>query len=130
MQTMNRRRLVFALGTTIAVSRQVFAQEKKTPPVRKVFRVGVLETISEVLNANSFDAFRRGLRELGYVEGRNLIIEYRSADGHADRFPSLAAELVILKVDVIITRGTPAAQAAKNATGSIPIVMAAIGEPI
>ena len=66
----------------------------------------------------------------GYVEGKNLVIDYRSADGRADRFPQLAAELVGLKVDVIVIRGTPAAQAAKNATGSIPIVMAAIGDPI
>jgi putative ABC transport system substrate-binding protein len=69
------------------------------------------------------------LRELGYVEGRNLIIEYRSADGRADRFPELASELVRLKIDLIVTRGTPAARAAKNATGTIPVVMATMGDP-
>ena len=73
---------------------------------------------------------RNGLRDLGYVEGRNLIIEYRSADGRAERFPELASELVRLKVDLIVTRGTPAAKAAKSATETIPVVMAAMGEPL
>jgi putative ABC transport system substrate-binding protein len=69
------------------------------------------------------------LRDLGYVEGRNLIIEYRSADGRAERFPELASELVHLKVDLIVTRGTPAAKATKNATSTIPVVMATMGDP-
>src|SRR5262249_35954487 len=73
-------------------------------------------------------AFRLGLRELGYVEGQNLLIEYRSADGRAERFPNLAIELVRLRVDAIVTRGTPAALAAKHATETIPIVMAAKGD--
>ena len=117
--------MILALLALLAIPRAALGQQ-----VRKVYHVGVIEPVSEVLNAASFDAFRQGLRERGYVEGENLVIEYRSADGRADRFPQLAAELVGLKVDVIVTRGTPAAQAAKNATGSIPIVMAAIGDPI
>ena len=96
----------------------------------KVYRVGVLETTSMTSNAANLDAFRRGLQELRYVEGQNLTIEYRSADGRDDRFPELAIELVRLKVDVIVTRGTPAALAAKNATGTIPIVMASSGDPV
>ena len=96
----------------------------------KTYRIGVLETISPALNVANLDAFRQRLRELGYVEGQNLVIEYRSADGRAERFPDLAAELVRLKVNLIVTRGTPAAKAAKNATGTIPVVMAAIGEPL
>jgi putative ABC transport system substrate-binding protein len=76
------------------------------------------------------NAFRKGLLELGYFEEKNYVIEYRSADGVAERFPHFAAELVSLKVDVIVTRGTPAAQAAKSATTTIPVVMAAIGEPL
>ena len=96
----------------------------------KVYRIGVLETIPAALNAAKLDALRKGLRDLGYVEGRNLIIEYRSADGRAERFPDLAFELVRLKVDLIVTRGTPAAKAAKSATGTIPVVMAAMGEPL
>lgn len=98
--------------------------------VQRVYRVGVLETISPALNAANFDAFRHGLRALGYIEGQNLVIEYRSADGDASRFPALATELVRLQVDVLVTRGTPAALAAKNAAGSIPVVMAAIGQPL
>jgi len=96
----------------------------------KVYRVGMLETRSTVLNAANIDAFRQGLRELGYKEGQNLEIEYRSSDGRDERFPGLAGELVRLKVDLILTRGTPAALAAKSATRTIPVVMAASGEPV
>jgi putative ABC transport system substrate-binding protein len=95
----------------------------------KVFRIGILEAIPAAQNAANLDALRKGLRELGYVEGRNLIIEYRSADGRAERFPELASELVRLKVDLILTRGTPAARAAKEATATIPVVMATMGDP-
>jgi len=77
-----------------------------------------------------FAAFREGLRELGYVEGQNIKIESRWAEGNYDRLPGLAADLVRLKVDVIVTYGTPASQAAKRATGTIPIVMAAIIDPV
>ena len=98
--------------------------------VGKVYRIGILETIPASQNAAKLDALRKGLRDLGYVEGRNLIIEYRSADGRAERFSDLASELVRLKVDLIVTRGTPAAKAVKSATGTIPVVMAAMGEPL
>ena len=99
-------------------------------PPGKGYRIGMLETIPTAPNAANLDAFRQGLRELGYVEGHNLVIEYRSVDGRPERFPDLATELVRLKVDLIVTRGTPAALAAKNATGTIPVVMAAIGDPL
>jgi putative ABC transport system substrate-binding protein len=95
-----------------------------------VYRIGMLETRSTALNAANFDAFRQGLSELGYKEGQNLQIEYRSSDGRDDRFPALASELVRLKVDLILTRGTPAALAAKSATATIPVVMAASGDPV
>jgi putative ABC transport system substrate-binding protein len=98
-------------------------------PAGKVYRIGMLETRSTVLNAANIDAFRQGLRELGYKEGQNLEIEYRSSDGRDERFPGLASALVGLKVDVILTRGTPAALAAKSATRTIPVVMAASGDP-
>jgi putative ABC transport system substrate-binding protein len=94
----------------------------------KVYRIGILEAIPAAQNAN-LDALRTGLRELGYFEGRNLIIEYRSADGNADRFPELASGLVRLKVDLIVTRGTPATRAVKDATATIPVVMATMGDP-
>jgi putative ABC transport system substrate-binding protein len=90
----------------------------------------MLETISMAANAANFDAFRQGMRERGYVEGRNFTIDYRSADGRGERFAELATELVQMKVDVIVTRGTPAAIAAKNATRSIPVVIASIGDPL
>jgi putative ABC transport system substrate-binding protein len=102
----------------------------RAQPMAKVWHVGMLETTAATLNATNLDAFKQALRQLGYVEGQNLIVEYRSGDGHIERFPQLAAELVRLNVDIIITRGTPAALAAKKATATIPIVMAAIGEPV
>ena len=95
----------------------------------KVYRIGVLDVVGVASNEANLSAFRQGLRELGYVEGQNLVIEYRSADGRAERFPDLATELVRLKVDVIVTRGTSAALAAKHVTETIPIVMASSGDP-
>jgi putative ABC transport system substrate-binding protein len=95
----------------------------------KVYRVGLLETTPATQNAANLNALREELRKLGYAEGQNLIIEYRSADGRAERFPDLAAELARLKVDVMVTRGTPAVQAAQKASGTIPVVMAAMGAP-
>ena len=123
---MRRRTFLGVLGGGAVWPLAARAQQ----PSRKVIRIGVLETVSAAANTANFDAFRRGLRELGAVEGRDYIVEYRSADGRAERFPDLAAELVHLPVDVIVTRGTPAARAAKNATETIPVVMAAIGEPL
>jgi putative ABC transport system substrate-binding protein len=119
-----RRRGFIALlsGATCTWPIGAWAQQ-----VTKIYRLGVLETRSRAQNPN-FIALVDELRNLGYVEGRNLIIEYRSAEGRADLFPGLAAELIRLKVDVIVTRGTPATLATKKATTSIPIVMSAIGE--
>jgi putative tryptophan/tyrosine transport system substrate-binding protein len=76
------------------------------------------------------DEFQRGLRELGYVEGRNIVIEYRFADGKFDRLGALAAELVQLNVDVIVSVVTQASLAAKNATGTIPIIIVSVGDPV
>jgi len=122
-----KRRKFFTLfgGAVLAWPLAVRAQ-----PMAKVWHVGMLETTAATLNATNLDAFKQALRQLGYIEGQNLIVEYRSGDGHIERFPQLAAELVRLNVDIIITRGTPAALAAKKATATIPIVMAAIGEPV
>jgi putative tryptophan/tyrosine transport system substrate-binding protein len=96
----------------------------------KVFHIGFLETTSQALNGDNFDGFRQGLHDFEYTEGRNLVIEYRSADGHNERFPNLATELARLNVDLILARGTPAALAAKNATRTIPIVLLGIGDPV
>jgi len=122
---MDRRTFIGGIaGSLLAAPLASRAQQ-----VGKVYRIGILEAIPAAQNAANLDALRKGLRELGYVEGRNLVIEYRSADGHAERFPDLASELVRLKVDLIVTRGTPAAIAAKNATETIPVVMATMGGP-
>jgi putative ABC transport system substrate-binding protein len=90
----------------------------------------MLDTASATLNAKNIAAFKAGMRALGYVEGQNLVIEYRSADGRLERLPALAVELIRLRPDVIVTRGTPPALAAKNATSTIPIVMAAVAEAV
>src|SRR6266581_5684557 len=120
-------RLIKLVILTLSLVVAPFAVEGQ--PTGKVYRIGVLETMSSALNAANLDAFRQGLRELGYVEGQNFVIEYRSADGRPERFPGLATELVRLKVDLIVTRGTPAVMAAEKATGSIPIVMATSADP-
>jgi putative tryptophan/tyrosine transport system substrate-binding protein len=95
----------------------------------KVPRIGYLASTSSSANAARHEAFQQGLRKLGYVEGKNIVIEYRYADGQLERLSDLAAELVRLKVDVIVAGGTPAARAAKEATKSIPIVMTG-GDPV
>ena len=95
----------------------------------KIYRIGILEPLPATRNAANLDALRNGLRNLGYVEGQNLVIEYRSADGRAEQFPDLASELVGLNVDLILARGTPATTAVQNATGTIPVVMMAMGGP-
>ena len=96
----------------------------------KVYRIGYLSHFGCPLRPESMGPFRQGLRELGYVEGQNLIIECRGAPGAADRLPGLAAELVRLKVDVLVAAGTRSALAAKQATKTIPIVMVYVGDPV
>lgn len=122
---MRRREFVTFLGGVAAWPLATRAQQ----PAR-TYRIGILETLPSDRNKANFGALLRGLREHGYVEGQNLQIDYRSVDGHGDRFSVLAADLVGRGVDLLVTRGTPAAKAAKAATATIPIVMAAIGEPL
>jgi hypothetical protein len=95
----------------------------------KAPRIGYVST-NLAASPQLSEAFRQGLRELGYVEARNVVIEWRSAEGKLERLPALAAELVALKVDVIVAGGTPQALAAKQATRTVPIVFAAAGDPI
>jgi putative tryptophan/tyrosine transport system substrate-binding protein len=97
---------------------------------RKIYRVGVLETLALGANLENFDRFRKGMEERGYVEGPSVVILYRSAEGYTERFAELAEELVRQKVDLILTRGTPATLAARRATATIPIVMAAVADPV
>jgi len=99
-------------------------------PVSKLYRIGILEARPASENVANLAAFRRGLEELGYVADKQYVLEYRSADGLADRFPTIATELVRIPVDVILAAGTVAVLAAKGATKTIPIVMTSSGDPI
>jgi ABC-type uncharacterized transport system substrate-binding protein len=121
-----RREFIGLFGSAAGWPLGVHAQQ----PGSKLYRIGVLETVSATLNAANLDAFHKGLQELGYIEGKNYTIEYRSADGAAERFPKLVADLVRMQVNIIVTRGTPAVQAAKAATSTIPVVMATIGDAL
>ena len=126
---MNRRRkLIIALGAgaLVAPFRSLAQQQGK------VWRVGILSArhVDFVESDVYYGAFRQGLRELGYAEGKNLVIEWRSAEGKFERLPGLATELVNLQVDVIVAGGTPATSSAQKATATIPIVMSLTGNPI
>jgi putative ABC transport system substrate-binding protein len=105
-----------------------FSAEAQQPT--KIPRIGYLNTSSLSALTERIEAFRQGLRELGYIEGKNIIIEWRHAEGKLDRLPALAAELVRLKVDVIVTTGPTTTRPAKEATSTIPIVMAQDTDPV
>jgi len=120
-----RREFILLIAGTATWSASLSAQQGN-----KTWRIGMLETVAPRLNAANLEAFRNGLAALGYNEGQNFYLEYRSADGYIERFPELVSELVHLNVDVIVTRGTPAVLAAKAATSTVPIVMAASGGPL
>jgi putative ABC transport system substrate-binding protein len=123
---MDRRAFIF--GATLGLLAAPLAVEAQQ--AAKIARIGFL-SLSLVPNRHLHEAFRQGLRDVGYVEGRNVVIEYRDAEGKPERLPALAAELVALKVDVIVTGGgTPPALAAKQATKTIPIVFASVPDPV
>jgi len=116
--------------TILATAMFALVNLSEAQQATKIPRIGLLLTGTLSSSSYSLEAFRNGLRDLGYVEGKNILVEYRYAEGKPDRLPSLAAELVRLKVDVIVTTGTPPSQAAKTATTTIPIVMALISDPV
>lgn len=124
---MQRREFITLLGSAAAVVRPFTARAQQTS---KVSLIGYLGTSSPSLEEHVLNAFRQKLRELGHVEGKNVAIEYRWAEGRDDRLPELAAELVRMKPDVIVTTGTPGTLAAKQATSTIPIVFASVGDPV
>jgi putative ABC transport system substrate-binding protein len=114
----------------IAASAAVWPLAARAQQAGKVARIGFLGAASASGSANRLEAFRLGLRELGYIEGTNMVITYRWAEGNYERLPELATELLRSNLDVIVTHGTPASLAAKKASSTIPIVMAIIGDPV
>jgi putative ABC transport system substrate-binding protein len=122
---MNRRDTVLALLALSAAPFDAEAQQAAKAP-----RIGFLGNSTAALEANLVGPFQEGLRDLGYVEGRNVLIEYRWAEGNYERFPSLIGELIALKVDVIVTAGIPATLAVKKAVTSVPLVMVAVADPV
>jgi putative ABC transport system substrate-binding protein len=123
---MNRRTFLSVLVSATVVP-PLIAEAQQSG---KVPRIGFLGNSTAALEANLIGPFREGLHDHGYVEGRNLVVEYRWAEGEYGRFPALIAELLALKVAVIVTAGTPAALAVKKATRSVPLVMIAVGDPV
>jgi putative tryptophan/tyrosine transport system substrate-binding protein len=115
---MDRRAFITGLGTVLVAPVRAEAQ-----PSTPIARIGLLTDLV-------WEPLREGLRDLGYMEGKNVVFELRRSDGRSERWPELATELVRLKVDVIVTQGTPATLAAKQATTTIPIVMVGTGDPL
>ena len=120
---------IFGLIAVIAALAGYGAIAEAQQP-KKVPRIGFLTTVSPSTISDRVEAFRQGLRELGYVEGKNIVIDWQSADGKLDRLPALAAELVRRKVDIIVTGGGAPTRAAKEATSTIPIVMTNDPDPV
>jgi ABC-type uncharacterized transport system substrate-binding protein len=122
---MKLKLLLCLLITVLLMTGSTQAQQS-----RKVFRIGFLDSSTASGMAVLLDAFKQELSKLGWVEGKNITLEYRFAEGKSERLPELAAELVRLKVDLIVTTGDPQASAAKKATTAIPIVMANASDPV
>src|ERR1051325_4041849 len=121
LKTKNSKLALVAGALFFALAANAQAQQPK-----KVFRIGYLSGQDPASESARSEPFRLALRELGYIEGQNIAIEYQNAEGKLDRYPKLAAELVRLKVDIIVTTGGSPTLAAKNATKTIPIVMLGI----
>ena len=126
-RSMGRRRFLVPSAIVALWPMAVWSQQ-----LRRVARIGHLTTSSNNAQANGVfvDAFRAGLRERGYIEGQNIEIEYRAADGKSERLPGLARELVDLKPDVLLAGDTPAARALQRETSSIPTVVSVMGDPV
>ncbi len=122
-------RLRLAISTTLLLGGLFSPVAAEAQQAANAARIGYLAT-NLASSPHLHDAFRQGLRDFGYVEGRNVVIEYRSAEDKLERLPALAAELVALKVDVVVAPNTPAALAAKQATRTLPIVFAVVADPV
>src|SRR5215468_421932 len=121
------RRHLMGLGTLVLV---LIGPDSPLASAGSIPRLCFLTFDPSTLQSNRFSGFFQGLRDLGYVDGQSIAIDYLSADGHGERFPALAAECLRLKADIIVVTTTPAARAAKNATQTIPIVMYPLGDPV
>jgi putative ABC transport system substrate-binding protein len=121
---MDRRRFIATIGSAFA-ARIAVAQQLATVP-----RVGYLFSFVRSQGEHLWQACQQGMRELGYIEGRNVVLEPRWADGHHDRLPALVAELVRLKVNVLVSAATPASLAARAGAGSTPVVIVAVADPV
>jgi putative ABC transport system substrate-binding protein len=127
------RRAFVSTVTLVVLAAPLAAEARQTgkiPRIGAVTLAGRSSSTPAGASGHVVEAFRQGMRDLGYIEGRNLLVEYRSAGGRAERLPELLAELVGLEVDIIVTGGTAAALAAKQATRTIPVVIAAMGDPV
>jgi putative ABC transport system substrate-binding protein len=122
-----KRKIGFWLLATAFLATVPLAQSQQS---MKIPRIGHLSAVSPSSISDRIKAFRQGLRDLGYVEGKNILIEYRYAEGKLDRLRDLAAELVRLKVDIIVTGGSQTTHPAKDATATIPIVMSQDPDPV
>ena len=123
---MDRRAFIFGIGFGLAIGSLVARAQQ----AGKVSRIGYLGTSTPTLERHLIEAFQRELRDLGYIEGQNIVIVYRWAEGQDDRLPGLATDLVNHKPDVIVTSGTPGTLAVKQATTMIPIVMTSSSDPV
>jgi putative tryptophan/tyrosine transport system substrate-binding protein len=122
---MRRRELIGLVGGAAAWPFVVRAQQGG-----KVWRIGILDTAIREKNADNLEAFLKGLRDFGYVEGQNLVIDYRTDDGRSEQLPGLVSELLDLKVDAVVVRGTPEVLALKRASSTIPIIMSGVVDPV
>jgi putative tryptophan/tyrosine transport system substrate-binding protein len=125
MGRIRRRQLLIIAGVLLAAPLATLAQQAR--PIR---RIGFLASSSAERAKSRLASFRQALRELGYVEGQDVVVDQRYASGRSEDLPKLAVELVRLKVDVLVTEGTPAARAAKTATSTIPVIMGSAGNPV
>jgi putative tryptophan/tyrosine transport system substrate-binding protein len=125
---MTRRTITFFV--TLALGLLVVSRAVEAQPSAHVHRIGLLSVLSPAIGQSKSESFRQGLRELGYMEGQNIRLESRWAEGHRERLADLAADLVRLEVAVIVTESTPSALAAKQATDTIPIGMTTGGDPV
>ena len=123
-------RRTFLAGALALTAAPLGAQQKKAAPASPPKRIGMLETVPISANTSNLVEFHKGMQELGHEEGKTYLVVYRSAEGRGERFPALAAELAKQKVDVFLTRGTPATIAARDTETGIPVVASAVADPI